>query len=153
MKTLKNIDNLLINFSNKYSLDVLRISLGIIFLWFGFLKFFPGLSSAEKLAGDTINILTLKTLSPSLASLILAVWETLIGIGFLTKKYLKQTIYLMLLQMMGTFTPLVLFPAQTWLFFPVSATLEGQYIIKNLVLIAGALVLLPHSDKIAKSET
>ena len=145
MTLIKTFDNFIINFSSKYSLEVLRISLGVIFLWFGFLKFFPGLSSAEALAGDTIHTLTLGVLSPSQALLILAVWESLIGIGFLTKKYLKQTIYLMLFQMMGTFTPLALFPSLTWHYFPISATLEGQYIIKNIVLISGGLVLLSHT--------
>ena len=96
MTLIKTFDNFIINFSSKYSLEVLRISLGVIFLWFGFLKFFPGLSSAEALAGDTIHTLTLGALSPSQALLILAVWESLIGIGFLTKKYLKQTIYLVI---------------------------------------------------------
>lgn len=136
-----------VNITQKQSLMFLRISLGIIFFWFGFLKFFPGASPAEELAGRTINDLTLGLLSPSQANFILAIWESAIGIGFLTGKYLKQTIYLMLLQMIGTFTPLLLYPGETFLHFPYAATLEGQYIIKNLVLVSGALTLLTHSKK------
>ena len=131
----------------KNSFTAMRISLGIVFLWFGFLKFFPGASSAELLAGKTINALTFGVISPSLANFILAIWESAIGIGFLWGKYLKQTIILMLVQMLGTFTPLVLFPTETWLHFPYSATIEGQYIIKNLVLLSNT-----QSDRISKSE-
>lgn len=127
--------------TQKQSLIILRISLGIIFFWFGFLKFFPGASPAEELAGKTINMLSFGVISPPLANLILAIWESIIGLGFLFNKFLKFIIYIMLLQMLGTFTPLLLFPSETFLHFPYSLTLEGQYIAKNIVLIAGALVL------------
>jgi len=134
-------------FSKNHSLVFLRLSLGIIFLWFGFLKFFPGVSPAEELAGQTFSSLTLGTLSPFWANMIIAAWETAIGLGFLTGKYLKQTIYIMLLHMLGTFTPLFLYPDLSWRYFPYAASIEGQYIIKNIVLISGALVLLTSNKK------
>jgi uncharacterized membrane protein YkgB len=52
------LDQYLIPLFNRYALDTLRISLGIVFFWFGFLKFFPNVSPAESLATDTINVLT-----------------------------------------------------------------------------------------------
>ena len=73
--------------------------------------------------------------------MILAVWESLIGIGLLTGRAMRLTLLLLWAQMLGTVTPLFLFPAETWNIFPIAPTLEGQYIIKNLVLISAGLVL------------
>ena len=124
-----------------HGLTLLRLSLAIVFLWFGALKFFPGLSPAETLAGHTIETLSLGLIPASTALLILAVWECAIGIGLLTGRWMRATLALLFLQMLGTITPLFLFPEQTWVVFPVAPTLEGQYIIKNAVLVAGAIVL------------
>jgi len=70
---------------------LLRYSLGVVFLWFGILKFFPGLSPAQSLAGDTIARLSFDLLSPAAAVFLLAVWESLIGIGLLTGYRLRGT--------------------------------------------------------------
>ncbi len=119
----------------------LRISLGIVFFWFGFLKFFPGLSPADQIATETISTLTLGVIQPQVSMIILAVWETLIGLGLLSGKYLRFTLLLLFTQMIGTMTPLILFPAATFTRSPLVPTLEGQYIIKNLVLISAGLVV------------
>lgn len=124
-----------------YGIVLMRVALGIVFLWFGILKFFPGLSPAEGLAGRTIEMLSFGVISAQLALLILAVWECLIGIGLLAGRFLRATLALLFVQMLGTLTPLVLFPAETFAVFPFAPTLEGQYIIKNAVLIAGAVVI------------
>jgi uncharacterized membrane protein YphA (DoxX/SURF4 family) len=118
-----------------------RVALGIVFLWFGALKLFPGMSPAETLAGRTIERLTGGAVGPSVSLPILAVWECLIGLGLLTGRALRVTLLLLFLQMPGTMLPLALFPEETFTHFPYAPTLEGQYIIKNLVLIAGALVI------------
>ena len=119
----------------------LRISLGIVFFWFGFLKFFPGLSPADQIATETISKLTFGVILPDISIIILAVWETLIGIGLLSGKFLRVTLLLLFTQMIGTMSPLVLFPTETFTRFPFAPTLEGQYIIKNLVLISAGLVV------------
>ena len=120
---------------------LLRYSLGVVFLWFGILKFFPGLSPAQSLAGDTIARLSFDLLSPAAAVFLLAVWESLIGIGLLTGYRLRGTLFLLWLQMLGTITPLFLFPELCFTVVPFAPTLEGQYIIKNLVLIAAGIVI------------
>jgi uncharacterized membrane protein YphA (DoxX/SURF4 family) len=120
---------------------LLRVSLGIVFLWFGALKFFPNLSPAEALATRTIEVLTFGLVQPSLSLPILAAWECLIGLGLITGKFLRATILLLLLQMLGTVTPLFLFPGEAFSQFPVAPTLEGQYIIKNMVLVSAALII------------
>src|SRR5512145_761041 len=135
------LDVRLTNWMSRYGVTLLRISLGIIFFWFGVLKFFPVLSPAEDLAARTISALTAGTITPNISIPILATWECLIGLGFISGRFMRATLLLLALQMAGTITPLVLFPAETWQIFPISPTLEGQYIIKNLVLVSAAIVI------------
>jgi uncharacterized membrane protein YphA (DoxX/SURF4 family) len=125
----------------RYSVPILRVALGIVFLWFGVLKFFPGLSPAEQLAAKTIESLTFGVIPQSTALLILATWESLIGLGLIVGRWLRAVLMLLVVQMAGTFTPLLLFPGETFSVFPIAPTLEGQYIIKNIVLIGAAMVV------------
>jgi len=123
------------------AIPLLRIALGIVFLWFGALKLVPGMSPAESLAGRTIETLSLGVVPAAVAVPFLAAWEVLIGAGLITGRFLRATLLLLFVQMLGTLTPLVLFPTETFTIFPVAPTLEGQYIIKNLVLVAAAMVV------------
>ncbi len=124
-----------------HGITLLRISVGVVFLWFGVLKFFPGVSPAEGLAGDTILLMSNGVVTPEVSLPILAAWESLIGLGLIFGKYLRLTLLLLFLQMPGTVMPLFLFPELTFTRVPFALTIEGQYIIKNLVLIAAALVV------------
>ena len=125
----------------RHGLPLLRISLGIVFLWFGVLKFFPGLSPAQELATRTIHMLSLGRISPEISIQILAVWETLIGLGLILGVFLRGTLLLLFVQMLGTITPLFLFPGEVFTHFPFAPTLEGQYIIKNIVLLSAGIVI------------
>jgi len=125
----------------RYGLTLLRLGLGIVFLWFGALKLLPGLSPAQDLAARTIDLLTFGLLLPDVSVPMLAVWECVIGLGLIGGRMMRVTILLLLLQMLGTLTPLVLLPAETWTVFLLAPTLEGQYIIKNIVLVSAALVI------------
>jgi uncharacterized membrane protein YphA (DoxX/SURF4 family) len=135
------LDARITSFLARTSVPVLRIGLGLVFLWFGVLKFFPGLSPAQDLATRTIERLSFGVVTPELALPILAGWETLIGLGLLTGRYLRATLFLLAVQMAGTVTPLLLFPGEVFTRFPIAPTLEGQYIIKNVVLIGAAMVV------------
>jgi uncharacterized membrane protein YkgB len=117
-------------------ISILRIALGIVFLWFGALKLVPGLSPAEDLVRATVPFLPGSLLLP-----LLGLWEITIGLGFLTGRALRLTILLLFLQMPGTVAPVFLLPERVFTDFPFGLTLEGQYIVKNLVLIAAALVI------------
>jgi uncharacterized membrane protein YphA (DoxX/SURF4 family) len=145
METFKNINKHIEQnvafWLRQNSLWLLRISLGIVFIWFGFLKFFPGLSPAQDLATRTISMLTFGLITPKIAIIILATWETIIGLGFLTGKFQRATLVLLFLQMVGTFTPVFLFPNEVFTQIPFAPTLEGQYIIKNIVIVSAGLVL------------
>jgi uncharacterized membrane protein YphA (DoxX/SURF4 family) len=124
-----------------YSVVLLRLSLGGIFCWFGLLKFFPALSPAEALATRTLDTLTLGYLAPHLAMPLLALWETVIGLGLLLGVCPSLTLALLFLHMGGTLTPLVLFPNEVFAHIPYAPTFEAQYILKNLVFISAGCVL------------
>jgi uncharacterized membrane protein YkgB len=117
-------------------IPILRIALGVVFVWFGALKLVPGLSPAEELVLATVPFLPGHTFMT-----ILALWEIAIGVGFLTGRALRLTILLLFLQMPGTLSPIFLLPELVFTVFPYGLTLEGQYIVKNLVLISAALVI------------
>lgn len=123
------------------SLSVLRISVGIVYLWFGALKYFQGISPAEQLAMQTIHKLTFGLIDDHANILMLATWECLIGILFIAGKFIKPALVLMLLHMVLTFTPFLFFPDQTFRYMPYGLTIVGQYIVKNIVFIAAGIVL------------
>ncbi len=140
-KLFDRLDAFLTSLMARYGITALRLSLGIVFLWFGALKFFPGLSPAEDLAARTISQITFGLLAPHTAVLILAVWECLIGIGLIFNLFMRATLFLLWVQMLGTITPLFFFPGEVFTVFPYAPTLEGQYIIKNIVLVSAGLVI------------
>ena len=125
--------------SIKNNKNLIRISLFIIFFWFGLLK--PlGLSAAEQLVLDTVYWMPLFSAHTWLS--IIGWWEGVIGLCFLFEKTTKIALLLLLLQMTGTFMPLVILPDITFQnsnFF--TPTLEGQYILKNILIIAAALII------------
>jgi uncharacterized membrane protein YphA (DoxX/SURF4 family) len=125
----------------KNGITLLRLSLGFIFFWFGVLKFFPGASAAEALATRTISVLTFGHVPPAVSLPVLATWECAIGIGLLSGRFLRATLVLLFAQMAGTFLPLAFFPHETFKLFPFIPNLEGQYIVKNLVLVSAGLVV------------
>lgn len=125
----------------RHGVPLLRISLGVIFFWFGVLKFFPGLSPAHELAARTIERLSFGAVPASVSVPALAAWECLIGLGLIFNLFMRATLFLLAVQMAGTLTPLFLFPGEVFTRIPYAPTLEGQYIIKNAVLISAAIVI------------
>lgn len=120
---------------------ITRVALGVVFLWFGAIKFVPDWSPASDLATRTITQLSFGLVPPAISLPILAAWESLIGLGLLSGRFLRTTLLLLFVQMPGTMTPLFLFPDECFRTFPYAPTLEGQYIIKNLVLVGAAIVI------------
>ncbi|MCA9991803.1 MAG: DUF417 family protein [Anaerolineales bacterium] len=135
------IDYRITNWMARYGILLLRISVGIVFFWFGFLKFFPGLSPAQDLATRTIDVLTFGLVPPQISIYILAVWECLIGLGLILGVFMRGTLLLLFGQMLGTITPILFFPHEVFTHIPYAPTLEGQYIIKNMVLISAGIVI------------
>jgi uncharacterized membrane protein YkgB len=138
---LERVDRAITGWMARNGITLLRISLGIVFLWFGVLKFFPTLSPAETLASQTILKLTFNHVGPSLSMPVLASWECLIGLGLLTRVAMRVTLLLLFVQMSATLLALFFFPAEMFTLVPFVPTLTGQYILKNLVLISAGIVI------------
>jgi uncharacterized membrane protein YkgB len=136
MSRFDALDRRITHWMARAGIPILRVALGVVFVWFGALKLFPGMSPAEELVIATVPWLPGRIFLP-----ILAVWEIVIGLGFISGRALRLTILLLYLQMPGTLAPIVLLPEQVFTVFPFGLTLVGQYIVKNLVLIAAALVI------------
>jgi len=130
------IDRRITHLMATHGITLLRVSLGVVFFWFGALKLFPSVSPAEGLIRETLTFLPMNLFIP-----FLAVWEMAIGLGFITGRFMRVTILLLMLQMPGTVSPVLLRPDLVFTQFPFALTLEGQYIVKNLVLISAALVI------------
>lgn len=130
------VDRAITGWMARYGLLILRIGLGVVFLWFGALKLVPELSPAEQLVRNTVYFV-----DPDLFLPVLAVWEMAIGVGLIWGRFMRITLLLLFLQMPGTALPLLVLPEAVWTSFPFGLTLEGQYIVKNLVLIGAGLVL------------
>ncbi|CAM3956985.1 hypothetical protein FLBR109950_10545 [Flavobacterium branchiophilum] len=124
-------------FHNK-SIFLLKISLALVYIWFGCLKI-VGNSPAEALVSNTVYWWQPETFIP-----ILGLCEMFIGLGLLISKILPYIVILLLLHMIVTFFPIIILKETCFskgYYFP---TLVGQYIIKNIVLIAGALTVFCH---------
>ena len=126
IKSLNDLDIFITNFMSRWGITLLRYSLGIIYIWFGILKPF-GLSPAQELVENFVPIL--------------GWWEVIIGVTMCIKPLIRISIVLLFIQMPGTFLPLILFPEVCFTTFPFGLTLEGQYIVKNLIIISAALVV------------
>jgi uncharacterized membrane protein YkgB len=129
------VDLAVARFMERVGVRVLRISLAVVFVWFGALKV-VGMSPAEDLVRATVYWIPGDVFVP-----VLGVWEVLIGLFLLYRPTIRLALALLFLQMPGTILPLVLLPEVTFTSIPFGLTLEGQYIIKNLTLIAAALVV------------
>ena len=122
----------------------LRLAAGTVYFLFGILKFFPDLSPAELLAGQSVMKLTFNIIDATTAVWLLAVMECAIGLCFLFNYGMKYMFFVFLAHQLATFLPLFMFPELTFKIAPFAPTMEGQYIMKNLIsLAAGWTVMLP----------
>lgn len=141
MELFHRKDRKLTRWMARYGVCFLRVSVGIIFFWFGVLKYFPGLSPATELANKTIDLLTFGIITGQVAINILATLEVVIGIGLIFGIFLRETLFLLFFQMLGTIFPVFLFPWEVFSRIPYAPTLEGQYILKNIVIVSAGLVI------------
>ncbi len=133
---LRAIDQRLIAWMDRHGVRLLRATIGVVFVWFGALKLVPGASPAAGLIVSTYPFLP-----PGLFLPFLGCWEMAIGVGYLTGRLLRVTVALMCAQMLGAMSPIALNPDAVFAAAPFVLTLEGQYIVKNLVLLAAAIVI------------
>ncbi|PSQ62188.1 MAG: hypothetical protein BRD21_07025 [Halobacteriales archaeon SW_8_66_22] len=129
------IDAAIAGAMDRWSVPVLRVAVAVVFVWFGALKVFD-VSPAADLVSRTVYFFPPETFVP-----ILGVWEVVIGICLLYRPLIRVGIFLLFLQLPGTFLPVILLPEVVFRTFPYALTVEGQYIAKNLVIIGAALVI------------
>ncbi|WP_205402749.1 DoxX family protein [Spirosoma taeanense] len=148
MKTLTNLfdgfdrlDTSINRWLVAHSIALLRIGMGLVFLGFGLLKFFPGISPIEDLATRTTTVLSLGILSGHDAMNFVAGLETAIGICFITGRFLRVGVWLMAAQMIGAMSPLLIFPTELFPGPLHAPTLTAQYIIKDIILVAAGMVV------------
>ena len=138
----QKFDRVFIEKMRRWGIPALRVALGVVFLWFGALKVF-GVSPVVDLVRETYSFLPTDTFV-----MVLGVWEALIGLGLIFKKCLRCTLALLWLQMLGTLAAPLFAPA---MFFsggnPFLLTVEGEFVVKNLVLVAAGLVIGGHEVK------
>jgi len=134
-RSLDELDLKIADWMTRHGIIMLRYSLSMIFIWFGLLKT-VGLSPAQELVAGTVY-----WVDPAFFVPFLGWWEFLIGVGLLFRPLIRIAIFLLVVQMPGTFLPLILLPKICFSVVPFGLTLEGQYIIKNLILISAAIVV------------
>jgi len=137
-KKIDHIDKILTTWLKEHGYLFLKYSLALIFIWFGILKSF-GISPAQELVSNTVY-----WFNPSWFVPFLGWWEVGIGICLLFKPLLRLGVFLMALQMVGTFLPIIFLPEVVFRKFPYALTLEGQYIIKNLILVGAGMIVGSH---------
>jgi putative oxidoreductase len=123
----------------RWSIPALRVALGAVFVAFGVLKFFPGVSPVEPLVEATWGVLTFGVVGGQLALILTAVIETVAGLALISGVFARFGLVMLAIAFVGILSPLVFFPGE--LFAATGPTLLGQYVIKNVVLIAAALVV------------
>ena len=124
-----------------HSINILRVSLGCVFLGFGFLKFFPMVSPAEQLVMDTTSILTFDLVPGSVSIIAIAVLECVIGLWLLSGRALRGVMYLLAIELVGILAPVVVLGDRLFSGPHNAPTLQGQYVLKDVILVAAVLVL------------
>jgi putative oxidoreductase len=125
----------------RHGITALRITVGMIFVGFGVLKFFPGVSPAENLAITTVDRLTFGLVSGGVGLVAIATLECFIGISLLAHRWMRLAVWLLAAQLVGVLTPVVLLTDRLFSGPHHAPTLEGQYVLKDIILVAAGMVI------------
>ena len=136
---LAALEAMLKAFLERWSIPALRVALGVVFVAFGVLKFFPGVSPLESLVEATWGVLTFGLVGGQLALVLTAIIETVAGLALISGVFARFGLVMLAIAFVGILSPLVFFPGE--LFTASGPTLLGQYVLKNVVLVAAALVV------------
>lgn len=141
MRALHKLDAAIHRFLVAHSIQLLRIAVGLVFLLFGVLKFFPDVSPAEELTIKTTDALSFDLIPGHVAIVLIASLECIIGLLLITGRFVRIAIYLLAGQLIGILAPLVLFTGRLFDGPHNAPTLEGQYVIKDIILVASGFVV------------
>jgi uncharacterized membrane protein YkgB len=125
----------------RHGITALRVTVGMIFLGFGLLKFFPGVSPAENLAITTVDRLTFGLVPGGVGLVAIATLECFIGTSLLANRWMRLAVWLLAVQLVGVLAPIVLLTGRLFSGPHHAPTLEGQYVLKDLILVAAGMVI------------
>lgn len=125
----------------KHSIAALRLCLGLVFFSFGVLKLFPGMSPAESIVEATTDAVTFGLLPGSAAVVATGVVEVVIGLMFITGRFMRAAAWLLAFQLIGVLSPLAVLGPRLFDGPHGAPTLEGQYVLKDLIMVAGGMVV------------
>lgn len=136
-----HLENVLHHQFVAHSIAVLRIAVGLVFFGFGVLKYFPGVSPAQNLTEATTHILFFGLVPGRVSMLFVATLECMIGLSLIAGRPMRVAIWLLGMEFVGILSPLVLLPARLFSGPHHAPTLEGQYVLKDIILVGAAMVI------------
>ncbi len=136
-----HLENVIHHHLVRHSVVVLRVAVGLVFFGFGILKYFPGISPAQGITEDTTHILFLGLVPGDVALPMIATLECVIGLCLITGKAMRVGIWLLAVEFVGILSPLVLLPGRLFSGPDHAPTLEGQYVLKDIILVGAAMVI------------
>ena len=137
----ENLNAALHRWLARHNITLLRVSMGAVIFGFGVLKYFPGVSPAESLILATTHLLTFGLIPDYVAMILLATAECTIGLSLMLGRGLRVTRYLLVLWTLGILSPAVLLAGRLFMGPYHAPTLEGQYVLKDIVLLTASLVI------------
>jgi len=141
MQALQKLDAAIHRVLVAHSIQLLRVAVGLVFLAFGLLKFFPGVSPVEELTIKTTDALSFDLVPGGIAIVLIASLECIIGLLLISGRGLRIAVYLLAGQLIGILAPLVLFSGRLFDGPHHAPTLEGQYVLKDFILVAAGFVV------------
>ncbi len=136
----------------RHSIPILRIAVGAVFLGFGVLKLFPHVSPAQNLATKTLDALTLGLIPEGVGIFAIATLECFIGICFLSRRWMRVALWLLALELIGILAPLVVLSGRLFSGPYGAPTLEGQYVLKDVILAAAGMVIAAEASRGGRRE-
>ncbi len=124
-----------------HSVAVLRVAVGLVFLGFGILKYFPGVSPAQNITEATTHILFFGLIPGRVCMIFVATLESFIGAALIAGRPIRIAMWLLATEFVGILSPLVLLPGRLFSGPGGAPTLEGQYVLKDIILVGAAMVI------------
>lgn len=138
---LLHVENVIHHQLVRHSITALRVAVGAIFLGFGVLKYFPGVSPAQDLTEAATDKLFLGLVPGHVAIVLVATMECFIGLCLLANRGMRAAVWVLAGELVGILSPLVLLPGRLFAGPHHAPTLEGQYVLKDLILVTAAMVI------------
>jgi uncharacterized membrane protein YkgB len=151
-ETLERVDEGVIAWSKKYTLTFSRIAISIVYVWFGMLKVFDVSPASPLVTALLAKVTFLQGTNPDAFVAVFGMTEVVIGLMFLVPRLERLAVFALALHMIAVTLPLVLLPDLAWSGF-LAPTLEGQYVIKNVLLLAAAIDVLANLRSLRQSRS